>query len=76
MNEFYVSGNARSDKRRKPRLASHQLAKCERQYSITPCPTRKIYQELADHMNLPKRKIVIWFRNRRAKEKRLLRAER
>ncbi|KAH0947284.1 hypothetical protein HN011_001097 [Eciton burchellii] len=51
------------------------LAKCERQYSITTCPTRKTYQELADRMNLPTRKIVIWFRNMLAKENILLRAE-
>jgi len=44
MNEFYVSDYARSDKRRKPGLASHQLAKCERQYRITPCPTRKKFK--------------------------------
>ncbi|KAH0948693.1 hypothetical protein HN011_004987 [Eciton burchellii] len=71
-----ANGNASIDKRDKPRLAAHQLTECEKQYHITPCITRKTYQELADHMNLPKRKIVIWFQNRRAKEKRLLRAER
>jgi len=59
--QFYVAENASIDKRGKPRLASHQLAERERQYRITPCPTRKTYQELADRINLPKRKIVIWF---------------
>ncbi|KAH0945043.1 hypothetical protein HN011_011641, partial [Eciton burchellii] len=62
--------------RRVERLSTHQLAECKRLFLLTPYPSVDDYKELADRLNVTKRKVLIWFRNNRAKEKRMQKKER
>ena len=58
-------------KRSRITYTTHQLAALEKQFAESKYLTRQKHIELAINLELTERQVIVWFRNRRTKQKKI-----
>ncbi|XP_065576106.1 zinc finger protein OZF-like isoform X2 [Artemia franciscana] len=80
-NSRGVNGKAKSPSRKdrggrswhsSPRRTSTELEILKTAFSLTPTPTRHVFEQIANRTGLPMRVIKVWFQNERSRERRRL----